>query len=119
VSFVERQIAHVWAGSMAASCLLYAVEALLEMPVLALSPVLGLIAGMVFLVKAGILAGAFYIQAVVLFGTALVMAIIRQSDWPDFSISLFGIVAGTSFFVPGLKYHRQLGRRAPARRDPS
>jgi serine/threonine-protein kinase len=116
VSFVERQIAHVWAGSMAASCLLYAVEALLGMPVLALSPVLGLIAGMVFLVKAGILSGVFYIQAVVLFGTALVMAIIRQSDWPDFSISLFGIVSGASFFVPGLKYRRQLGRRAGGRR---
>ena len=111
VSFVERQIAHVWAGSMAASCLLYAVEALLGMPVLALSPVLGLIAGMVFLVKAGILSGAFYIQATVLFATALVMALLRESRWPDFSISLFGIVSGACFFVPGLKYHRQRARQ--------
>ncbi|HUG91038.1 MAG TPA: serine/threonine-protein kinase [Planctomycetaceae bacterium] len=111
VSFVERQIAHVWAASMAASTLLYGVEALLRMPVLALSPVLGLISGMVFLVKAGILSGAFYLQAVVLFGTALAMALIRASEWPDFSILLFGVVSGACFFVPGLKYHRQRVRR--------
>ena len=38
VTFVERQIAHVWAGSMACSTLLYLVEAILNLPVLTLSP---------------------------------------------------------------------------------
>ena len=41
---------------------------------LKLSPVLGLISGMVFVVKAGILSGEFYVQAVASFLTAGVMA---------------------------------------------
>ena len=60
VTFVERQIAHVWAASMAASTMLFAVESLLQLPVLKLSPVLALIAGGVFIAKAGILSGEFY-----------------------------------------------------------
>ena len=58
ITFVERQIAHVWAGSVICSTLLFGIEALLQLPVLTLSPVLGLVSGMVFLVKAGILSGA-------------------------------------------------------------
>ena len=54
---------------MAASSLLFAIEAVLKLPVLSLSPVLGLISGMVFLAKAGVLSGVFYIQAVTLFAT--------------------------------------------------
>jgi serine/threonine-protein kinase len=46
VTFVERQIAHIWAASMACSTMLFAIEALLGLPVLTLSPVLGLIAGL-------------------------------------------------------------------------
>ncbi len=107
ITFVERQIAHVWAGSMICSTLLYAVEALLRLPVLTLSPVLGLISGMVFLVKAGILSGAFYAQAAALFATAGLMAAWPRTGLPDVSISIFGVVAGASFFVPGLKYYRQ------------
>ena len=63
ITFVERQIAHVWAASMFADTGLYFVEWILGLPVLELSPVLGLISGMVFLVKAGILSGMFYFQA--------------------------------------------------------
>ena len=66
VTFVERQIAHVWAGSMIAIGLLFFVEILLDLPVLTLSPVLALIAGMIFTVKAGILSGSFYFQAAAL-----------------------------------------------------
>jgi eukaryotic-like serine/threonine-protein kinase len=72
-----------------------------------LSPVLGLVSGMVFLVKAGILSGAFYIQAAVLFATAGVMALWPATGWPNVSISIFGIVSAACFFVPGLKYYRQ------------
>jgi serine/threonine-protein kinase len=79
VTFVERQIAHVWAASMAAIGSLFVVESILGLPVLALSPVLGLVAGMVFLVKAGILTGTFYVQSVVLFCTALLMARFPQA----------------------------------------
>src|SRR3954465_2295313 len=70
ISFVERQIAHVWAASVIACTLLFFIEILLKLPVLTLSPVLALISGMVFLVKAGILSGRFYAQAGALFLTA-------------------------------------------------
>jgi hypothetical protein len=105
VTSVERQIAHIWGGSVIASVMLFWVEALLDLPVLTLSPVLALLAGLVFFAKAGILSGAFYIQAAVLFATALVMCLAR-----DVSHIIFGVVSGVCFFVPGLKYFRQRGR---------
>lgn len=107
ITFVERQIAHVWAGSVIASTALYVVEMLLGLPVLALSPVLGLTSGMVFLAKAGILSGTFYLQAAALFLTAIIMAL-----WPDYGLSVFGIVSALCFFVPGFKYHRQSRRES-------
>jgi serine/threonine-protein kinase len=118
VTFVERQIAHVWAGSMAGSILLYVVEPILGLETLTLSPILGLLTGAVFLVKAGILSGRFYVQAAVLFASAPLMAWIQShaaaTGTLDYSISLFGLVSGASFFFPGLKYHRQ--RRQSKRR---
>ncbi len=107
ITFVERQIAHTWAGSMIASTGLYVVEWALGLDVLSLSPVLGLISGMVFLVKAAILSGRFYIQAVAMFLTGIVMALMPLWPIPDLQITLFGVVSGLSFFLPGLKYHRQ------------
>ncbi len=107
VTFVERQIAHVWAASMIAIALLFYIEMILGMPVLALSPVLGLFAGTVFVVKAGILSGSFYFQAVLLFLSAFAMALV-----PDFAHLIFGAVAAFCFFVPGLKYYRQRKRSA-------
>jgi serine/threonine-protein kinase len=102
VTAVERQIAHVWAGSVIASSLLFAVEAALDLEPLKLSPVLALIAGVVFFAKAGILSGAFYIQAAVLFATSFLMCAL-----PDVQHVLFGLISGACFFVPGLKYFRQ------------
>ena len=102
VTAVERQIAHVWGGSVIASVLLFWVEALLRLDVLTLSPVLALLAGTVFFVKAGVLAGAFYVQAAVLFATALVMCLV-----PHYQHVVFGLVSGACFFVPGCKYFRQ------------
>ncbi|HQX49156.1 MAG TPA: serine/threonine-protein kinase [Planctomycetaceae bacterium] len=110
ITAVERQIAHLWAGSMIASSMLFWVESILDRPVLEFSPVLGAIAGMVFLAKAGILSGSFYIQSVMMFATALVMAAIERSNLPDFSVSLFGVMIALTFFVPGLKYYRQQRR---------
>jgi len=111
VTFVERQIVHVWAGSMIASMLLYAVEWLLNLRVLTLSPVISLVSGMVFLVKASLLDGRFYVQAVTLFLTGVLMAVIPRLDVPDFSITLYGVVSGLSFLVPGVKYYRQRNLR--------
>jgi serine/threonine-protein kinase len=105
VTFVERQIAHVWGAGMIAIGLLFFVEMLLDLPVLTLSPVIALVAGMMFFVKAGILSGTFYVQALALFATAFVMIVV-----PRYSHILFGIVAAACFFVPGLKYYRQRNR---------
>jgi serine/threonine-protein kinase len=102
VTFVERQIAHVWAASMACIIALFPLESYLGLEPLKLSPVLGLIAGMVFVVKAGILSGAFYVQAAALFLTAWLMAI-----FPNYAHLIFGTVSAACFFFPGLKYYRQ------------
>ncbi len=107
ISFVERQIAHVWAASMASSSLLFAIEWLLDMPVLHLSPVLGLIAGAVFFAKAGMLSGALYIPAVACFASAPVMAWMEHA-YPrrDWGVLLFGVVTAAGFFFPGWKYRK-------------
>lgn len=112
VTFVERQIVHIWAGSMIASMLLYSVEWLLGLKILSLSPCIALVSGMVFLAKASMLSGKFYAQATVLFLSGVAMAWIQNSEsLPNVSISIYGLVAGVSFFLPGLKYHRQRVRR--------
>ena len=102
VTFVERQIAHVWAASMVAIGLLFFVELQLNLAVLTLSPVLGLIAGMVFLIKAGILTGSFYVAAAALFLSAFAMA-----RMPAIAHLLFGVVSAACFFVPGWLYSRR------------
>jgi hypothetical protein len=106
VTAVERQIAHVWGGSVAAVILLFVVESMLGLPVLTLSPVLGLIGGAVFVAKAGILSGLFYLQAAAMFATALVMAEMQRRGI-EYGISLYGIVSAAAFFLPGWKYFRQ------------
>ena len=53
--------------------LLFPLEYWLGLKVLELSPMLGIINGMAFLIKAGMLTGAFYVQAFALFATAAAM----------------------------------------------
>ena len=65
-------------------------------------PLLGALAGMVFLVKAGILSGTFYIPSVVMFATSILMAV-----FPSVSMLLFGISSAACFFFSGLKYYRR------------
>ena len=110
VTFVERQIAHVWASSMISIALLFVVEIILGMPVLTLSPVLALTSGMIFLIKAGTLSGRFYLQAAALFATALGMAALERMQIP-LGVTLFGVVSAACFFFPGLKYYRQRASR--------
>lgn len=102
VTFVERQIAHVWAAAMCCVAFLFPLEHLLEIKILSLAPLLGVMAGMVFLVKAGILSGSFYIEAVAMFLTAIVMAF-----YPDYALLIFGFVSSACFFFSGLKYYRR------------
>jgi serine/threonine-protein kinase len=112
VTFVERQIAHVWAASTIGSISLFVVEMLIPLKVLTLSPVLGVLGGMVFLVKAGMLSGFFYIAALACFVTAVFMA------WfPGHGLFLFGLVSAACFFFPGLKYYRQHVRSGPPDKD--
>ena len=80
---------------------------------LSLSPVLAVLGGMVFLIKAGILSGMFYIPAAAMFLTAGLMAI-----WPRFALTIFGVVSGAGFFVPGLMYHHRRVRVGPNHSSP-
>jgi predicted Ser/Thr protein kinase len=100
VTFVERQIAHVWAASMIAIALLFPLEWWLDLTPLTLSPVLGLVSMMVFIVKAGILSGQFYIHAAAMLAATVAMAV-----FPSVGHLLFGAVSAACFFVTGLKYH--------------
>jgi serine/threonine-protein kinase len=99
VTFIERQIAHVWGGSMIAIGMLFPIEWLLGLPVLSLSPLLGVISGMVFVVKASMLTGVFYFQAIALFVSSLLMAIA-----PAWAHLIFGVVSAACFFIPGYHY---------------
>ncbi|MDB4331769.1 serine/threonine protein kinase [bacterium] len=99
VTFIERQVAHVWGASMVAIAMLFPIEYLLNLPVLTFSPLLGVISAMVFVIKAGMLHGVFYVQAAVLFATSIAMAI-----WPENAHLFFGIISAACFFIPGYKY---------------
>ncbi len=105
VTFVERQIAHVWAAAMACVAFLFPLEAALGLEALSLAPLLGVVAAMVFLIKAGILSGTFYIHAVVMFGTAILMAC-----FPQYAMMLFGFASAACFFTAGWKYSRRRRR---------
>lgn len=105
VTFVERQIAHVWASAMCCVAFLFPLEATLSLPVLSLAPLLAVVAGMVFVIKAGILSGSFYIQAGLMFITALKMA-----QFPKVAMVLFGLASAACFFSAGWKYYRKRQR---------
>jgi serine/threonine-protein kinase len=107
VLFVERQVAHVWGGAVVATIGVFVAEWVLQLEVLTLSPILAVIAGMVFVVKAGMLSGEFYWAAGAMFATAVPMAFLGRFGYTYLEPLLFGAVAAGTFFVPGLKYHRQ------------
>jgi serine/threonine-protein kinase len=105
VLFVERQVAHAWAGGTAASIGLFVIEVVQGLPSLTLSSVLPVIAGVVFFFKAGTLSGQFYLWVLAYLATAVYMA-----ARPGAGHLVFGLVSAASFFVPGLKYYRQRKR---------
>lgn len=100
VSFVERLLAHVWGAGVVGINLLFFVEWLMGLPVLTLAPVLGITNGMLFLIKGGILSGAFYFQALATF-----LAIIPMVWFPRFAPIIFGGVSAACFFLTGLRAH--------------
>lgn len=110
VTFVERQIAHVWAAAMCLVLFIYPIEMRINLKPLDLAPFLAVVAGMTFVIKAGILSGAFYFHAGALFLCALWMA------WkPDCAMIIFGVTSGACFFFPGLKYYRRKKQNLEAR----
>jgi len=106
VLFVERQLAHAWAAGVCASIATFVIELLMGMPALRLSPVIAVAAGMVFVFKAGILSGRFYVTAGVMFLTAVAMAL-----FPEVAQLLLASATALSFLIPGVKYYR-VRRRA-------
>src|SRR4051812_13893285 len=106
VLFVERQLAHAWAAGVCASIAMFVIELLMKLPALALSPALAVAAGMVFVFKAGILSGRFYVTAGALFLTAAAMALVPQA-----AQLMLGTTTALAFLVPGVKYYR-VRRRA-------
>ncbi len=114
VLFIERQVAHVWGGAIAATIGVFVVEYLLGYEVLSLAPMLAVVAGITFTVKAGMLSGVFYLAAAAEFLSAVPMAL--RPIYPRYGILLFGVVTAVCFFIPGLKYYRQ---RIQSERDVS
>ena len=102
VTFVERQVAHVWGASMISIAMLFPLEWWLGLKVLSLSPLLPVVSASVFIVKAGMFSGAFYIQAAALLLTAFAMAAL-----PRHAHLIFGFVAAACFFIPGYQYQRR------------
>ena len=107
ILFIERQVAHVWGSAILAVMGVFVVEMLLALPVLSLSPILAVIGGAMFFVKAGMLSGEFYVAAAAQFLAAVPIAL-----YPAYGPLIFGVVTSVCFFVPGLKYHRQRLRSA-------
>jgi serine/threonine-protein kinase len=108
ISFVERQLAHVWGSGIVAINLVFLIEWLLHLPVLSLVTMIAVTNGMLFMVKGGILSGTFYLQALAVFLTIPLMAL-----FPRFAPLIFGAVAAACFFVAGWKYKLRRLRSAP------
>jgi serine/threonine-protein kinase len=114
VTFVERQIAHVWGAAMIGIGALFPVEWALGLAPLTLTPLLAVITGMMFFIKAGILSGVFYVQA-----ASLLLSAVAMMKWPEVAHLIFAVVAGLCFFIPGLKYYRlRKSLRRNERREP-
>jgi eukaryotic-like serine/threonine-protein kinase len=110
VLFVERQLAHAWAAGVCASIATFVIERELKLPVLTLSPVIAVTGGMVFVFKAGILSGRFYVTAAAMFLVAAVMPLVPK----EVSQLLLGTGTALCFLVPGVKYYRVRRRAARA-----
>ena len=106
VTFIERQIAHVWAGSAILTVLLFPLELAVGLGPLDLVPVLALIAAMAFLIKAGMLSGEFYFAALAMLATFFLMLSLPGLS-AQFGHIIFGVVCSSCFFFLGLRYYRR------------
>ncbi len=102
IVFVERQLAHIWAAGVLSINGVLATEWLLGMPALTLAPMLVLGNAMLYLVKAGLLSGRFYLDAALTLVTIVPMALA-----PAWGLPLFTIASAWGFFRTGLHYSRK------------
>lgn len=109
VTFVERQIAHAWAAGVTGGFGVLLIEMLLDRPVLEFAPLLAAVAAMVFLYKAGILSGMFYLSVAALCTVAFAMV-----AFPGVGMLLYGVTVALSYFIPGWIFWRR--RQAAQRR---
>ena len=111
VFFIERQVAHIWAGSVLAVIGLFLTEMILGMNALALSPILAVITGMMFVAKAGMLSGEFYIYAALNFLAVIPMAW-SMTMFPAWHLNqlILAFFASLGFVLPGIRYYRQARR---------
>ena len=114
VTFVERQLAHVWGSGVIGINLIFLVEWLLGLPVLKLAPMFAVTNGMLFLIKGGILSGEFY-----LYGALTFLAVVPMARFPRFAPLIFGFVSALCFFVTGLKYHLRHLRSSRLKQAPT
>jgi serine/threonine-protein kinase len=111
ISSVERLMVHVWGSGVVALNLLFLAEWLMGLPVFALAPILAITNGMLFMVKGGILSGAFYLMA-----GAVFLSMFPMVWFPEFAPLIFAGIAATCFFVAGFQSHlRTLRSRRLAR----
>lgn len=111
VTFVERQIAHTWAAGVVGGFGVLLIEMLLKRPVLEFAPLLAAVAAMVFLCKAGILSGMFYLAVAALCAVALLMVAL-----PEIGMLLYGLTVAGCYFIPGFIFWRR--RAAQLRNSP-
>ena len=69
---------------------------------LTLLPVLAITNGMLFMIKGGILSGAFYLYAGLVF-----LAIFPMVWFPRFGPLILALPSAVGFFATGLQYHRR------------
>ncbi len=105
IRFVERQLAHIWGAGIVSINLIFLVEWLLGLPVLTLAPMIAVTNGMLFMIKAGVLSGGYYVQAAMTF-----LAIFPMAWYPRFAPMIFGVVAAGCFFLTGWKYRVRRSR---------
>jgi serine/threonine-protein kinase len=102
ITFVERQLAHIWGSGVIGINLIFLVEWLLGLPVLSLAPMIAVTNGLLFLIKGGILSGSYYLQ-----GFVTLLAVVPMAWYPRVAPLIFGTVAALCFFATGLKYRRR------------
>ena len=102
VTLVERQLAHHAAAATLACGLAFVLEGVFGLPLFSLSPVFALVGAYLFLMKAAMMSGRFYLQAVAYALCAPAMYLL-----PEISMLLLGLVSLAAFFVPGWRYYRR------------